>query len=100
MNRFENDFVSKLLTLIDIRLRKILWASYETIRLNVLCARAICDLKIELRKKFDSTSLSFVQLFRDHKDLQILMIANDFDEFLHWNIDTLRVSFLEDFNND
>ena len=98
MSRFENDFVLKLFTLIDVRFRKILWASYEIVRFRTLCARAIYDLKIEFRKKLDSASLSSVQLLRDHEDLQILMIADNFNKFFHWDVDALKVSFFENIN--
>ncbi len=79
-------------------LKKIFWATCQSIQLIINFVEMISDVIVKSRQKLTSTSLMMIQLLNWHEILKIFMIHDHFDKvdkvFKLWS------SFLESANND
>ncbi len=79
-------------------LKKIFWATCQSIQLIINFVEMISDVIVKSRQKLTSTSLMMIQLLNWHEILKIFMIHDHLDKvdkvFKLWS------SFLESANND
>ncbi len=97
---FQNYLMLILMSRIEciFLLKKIFWATCQSIQLIINLVEMISDVIVESRQKLTLTSLMMIQLFNWHKILKIFVIRDHFDRidkvFKLWS------SFLESMNND
>ncbi len=79
-------------------LKKIFWATCQSIQLIINLVKMISDVIVEFRQKLTSTSLMMIQLLNWHEILKIFVICNHLNRID--KVFELWSSFLESINND
>ncbi len=97
---FQNCLILILMSRIEciLLLRKIFWATCQSIQLIIDLVKMISDAIVEFKQKFTSMSLMMTQLLNWHEILKIFMICDHLNKIN--KIFELWSSFLESANND